>query len=131
VQRPSVGPLQSPWETMREPGLAAFPDAPGLPKDSKASLSFVDDTNEKDADHSLSIEGYRVTLELIDQVKAGSWNPDNHGADRQTRDALAARGYWQAFQLVRAAVGEIIGGGEAGALVRKAHRDWYGELFQP
>ena len=131
AQAPIVGRLQSLWETMREPVIAAFPEAPGLPKGTKAYLSFVDDIYQNDAYHSLSIEGYRVTPELIDQVRAGNRDPDNHDADRQSRDALAARGYWQAFRLVRAAVSEIIGGGEAGALVRKAHRDWYRELFQP
>ena len=59
------------------------------------------------------------------------WEPDNHDADRQSRDALAARGYWQAFQLVRETVRKVIAGGNPGALVRTAHRDWYGELFQP
>ena len=131
AQAPIVGRLQSLWEAMREPVIAAFPEAPGLPKDTKAYLSFVDDIYRNDAYHSLSIEGYRVTPELIDRVRAGNWDPDNHDADRHSRDALAARGYWQAFQLVRAAVSEIIGGGEAGGLVRKAHRDWYRELFQP
>ena len=86
------------------PLIAAFPEAPGLPKDTKAYLSFVDDIYRNDAYHSLSIEGYRVTPELIDRVRAGNWDPDNHDADRQSRDALAARGYWQAFQLVRATV---------------------------
>ena len=94
-------------------------------------MSFVDDIYRNDAYHSLSIEGYRVTPDLIDRVRAGNWDPDNHDGDRQSRDALAARGYWQAFRLVRAAVSEIVGGGEAGALVREAHRDWYRELFQP
>ncbi len=131
AQAPIVGRLQSLWDTMREPVIAVFPEAPGLPKDTKAYLSFVDDIYQNDAYHSLSIEGYRVTLELIARVCAGNWDPDNHDTDRQCRDALAARGYWQAFQLVRATVSEVIGGGEAGALVRKAHRDWYRELFQP
>ena len=131
AQAPIVGRLQSLWEAMREPVLAVFPGAPGLPKDTKAYLSFVDDIYQNDAYHSLSIEGYRVTPELFEQVRAGGWDPDNHDADRQSRDALAARGCWQAFQLVRTAVGEIIGGAMPGALVRKAHRDWYGELFQP
>ncbi len=131
ARAPIVGRLQSLWETMREPVIAAFPEAPGLPEDTGAYLSFVDDIYRHDACHSLSIEGYRVTPELIDRVRAGSWNPDNHDPDRRSSDALAARGYWQAFRLVRAGVGEIIGGGEAGALVRKVHRDWYRELFQP
>ena len=111
--------------------IAAFPEAPGLPDDPAAYLSFIDKIYRNDAYHSLSIEGYRVTPDLIDRARAGNWDPDNLEAGRQSRDALAARGYWQAFRLVRAAVSEIIGGGEAGALVRKAHRDWYRELFQP
>jgi hypothetical protein len=46
-------------------------------------------------------------------------------------DALAARGYWQAFQAVKAAVMEILAGANPGALARTAHREWYRELFQP
>ncbi len=130
-QAPIVGRLLSLWEAMREPVIAAFPEAPGLPKDTQAYLSFVDGIYQNDAYHSLSIEGYRVTPELIDRVRTGNWDPDGHDADRQSRDVLAARGYWQAFRLVRATVSEIIGGGEAGALFREAHRDWYRELFQP
>ena len=30
-----------------------------------------------DAYHSLSIEGYRVTQELIEQVQAGDWDPEH------------------------------------------------------
>jgi len=131
AQVPIVRRLQSLWETMREPVIAAFPEAPGLPGDTDAYLSIVDDTFRNDAYHSLSIEGYRVTPELIDRVRTGNWRLNNHGVDRQDRDALAARGYWQAFRLVRATVSEIIGGDQAGALVRKVHRDWYRELFQP
>jgi Fic/DOC family len=77
------------------------------------------------------IEGYTVSAELIERVRAGNWNPDHHDADRQNRDALAARGYWQAFQSVKGNVAEIIGGGNPGSLVRKSHREWYRELFQP
>ena len=131
VQAPIAGRLQSLWESMREPVIATFPEAPGLPRDTEAYLSFIDDMYRSDAYHSLSIEGYRVTPWLIDRVSAGDWNPDDQDADRQSRDALAARGYWQAFRLVRAAISAIIDGGEAGALVRMAHRDWYRELFQP
>ena len=36
AQAPIVGRLQSLWEAMREPVIAAFPEAPGLPKDTKA-----------------------------------------------------------------------------------------------
>ena len=99
AQAPIVGRLQSLWETMREPVIAAFPEAPGLPDDPEAHLTFVDEIYRNDAYHSLSIEGYRVTPELIERVRAGNWDPDNLVTDRQSRDALAARGYWQAFRL--------------------------------
>jgi len=110
----------------------AYPEwQAGLPRDTDAYMRFVEDIYQSDAYHSLSIEGYSVSAELIDRVRAGNWDPDHHDADRQSRDALAARGYWQAFQVVKANVGEIIGGANPGLLVRNTHREWYRELFQP
>jgi hypothetical protein len=128
---PIVGRLQSFWSQHREEVIAAFPKAPGLPEDTTAYLKFVDDIYKIDAYHSLSIEGYRVTPELIDRVRAGAWNPGANEADRKNRDALAARGYWQAFQSVKKAIAQIIAGADGAKLVRSAHRDWYRETFQP
>lgn len=131
AQEPIARRLQSLWETFRGAVIAAFPKAPDLPRDPKAYLSFVDGIYLNDAYHSLSIEGYHVTPELIERVRSGNWDPDVNEADRQSRDALAARGYWQAFQLVRETVGEVIGDANPGVVVRDGHRDWYRELFQP
>lgn len=128
---PIVGRIQALWASLREAATDGFPSAPGLPKDKEAYLRFVEEIYQSDAYHSLSIEGYRVTPELIERVRAGGWNPDVDEADRKSRDALAARGYWQAFQKVKEAVTKIIGGSEPGALVRAAHRDWYRGLFAP
>ncbi len=128
---PLVGRMQAMWESMRGKVLEVCPRTLGLPRDRDAYLKSVDDIYRSDAYHSLSIEGYTVSPELIERVRAGNWDPDNHDADRQSRDALAARGYWQAFQVVKANVGEIIAGANPGSLVRAAHRDWYRELFQP
>jgi Fic/DOC family protein len=128
---PIVGRMQAMWDSMRGKVLKVFPKAPGLPKDRDAYLRFVDDIYRNDAYHSLSIEGYTVTPELIERVRAGNWDPDKHDADRQSRDALAARGYWQAFQVVKSDVASIIAEANSGQLVRKTHRDWYRELFQP
>ena len=111
--------------------MPQFPTAPGLPKDTEAYLAFVDDLYRSDAYHSLSIEGYRVDVALIERVRAGDWDPDHRDGDRQSRDALAARGYWQTFQLVRETVRAVIGGDDPGARARAAHQDWYRELFQP
>ena len=119
------------WEGMRDGVLDVFPPPPGLPQDREQYLQFVDDLYRSDAHHSLSIEGYTVSAELIDRVRAGNWHPGNQEADRQDRDALAARGYWQAFQSVKQSVAGIIGGANPGGVVRTSHREWYRELFQP
>ena len=128
---PIVGRLEMMWEATRDSVIKNFPKAPRLPKDSGAYLRNVDEIYQSDAYHSLSIEGYSVTPEIIDRVRQGNWNPDNIEADRKSRDALAARGYWQAFQVVRESVSKVLAGGNPGALARAEHKEWYGELFQP
>ena len=128
---PIVRRMQTLWESFRTPVIGVFPKAPGLPKNKKSYLTFVEGIYRDDAYHSLSIEGYHVTPELIARVQAGNWNPAENEEDRKNRDALAARGYWLAFQKVKEAIEKIIGGEDAGKLVRAAHRDWYRELFQP
>ena len=131
VAAPIVGRIQVMWESMRGVAMRAFPSPPGPPEDRQAYLHFVDEIYKSDAYHSLSIEGYRVTPALIERVRAGNWNPEMNEADRQSRDALAARGYWQAFQQVKRSVEEVLGGANPGTVARSAHRDWYRELFQP
>jgi membrane carboxypeptidase/penicillin-binding protein len=84
-----------------------------------------------DAYNSLSIEGYRVSPELIEPVRSGDGNPDSDEDDRQCRDALAARGYWQAHQKVKETVTRIIAGEHPGAANDADHSDWYQALFVP
>ena len=127
---PIVTRLQALWEATRSTVLEVFPEAPLRPE-KDTYLKSIDEIYTRDAYNSLSIEGYSVSRELIERVQSGDWNPDNIEADRQQRDALAARGYWQAFQNVKANVAQVIDGANAGALVRASHRDWYRELFQP
>lgn len=128
---PIEGRLRMLWESTRESVTANFPKPPGLPKNKSTYLQDVDEIYKSDAYHSLSIEGYSVTPELIERVRRGNWNPERDEKDRGNRDALAARGYWQAFQLVKHAVDEVIRGANAGAIARAAHQDWYRALFQP
>ena len=128
---PIVGRMQAMWKSMRDVVAQSFPKAPGLPGDRGAYLEFVDDIYKSDAYHSLSIEGYSVTPALIERVQQRDWHPDNDDGDRKNRDALAARGYWQAFQKVKEAVADIIAGASPGARARASHMDWYRELFQP
>ena len=131
AKSPIVVRLRAMWESMRGAVLETFPESPGLPQDRKKYLDFVEEIYKSDAYHSLSIEGYSVTPALIERVQRGDWDPDHHEDDRKNRNALAARGYWQAFQSVKASVEKIIAGANPGTLVRTAHREWYRELFQP
>ena len=128
---PAVNRLRMSWATMRHAVLqAGFPPPPGLPRDVDAYLHRVEDGYVTDAYHSLSIEGYRVSAELIERVRSGHWNPDSE-ADRSHRDALAARGYWLAFQKVRDTVRRIAQGANAGEATQTDHGAWYRELFGP
>jgi fido (protein-threonine AMPylation protein) len=131
AKSPIVTRMRAMWESMRGSVVEIFPKAPGLPNDREKYLGFVEDIYKNDAYHSLSIEGYSVTPALIERVQRGDWNPEGHESDRKDRDALAARGYFQAFQSVKASIEKIIAGENPGALVRVAHKDWYREMFQP
>ena len=131
---PLTARLESLWERAREPILTALPQAPGAPTDDSGRAGYLEDTDSaygEDAYHSLSIEGYRVTPELIERVQSGTWDPEGDADDRQQRNALAARGYWQAYQAVRGAVEEILRGEDAAGLFREAHRNWYFQMFEP
>ena len=88
------------WSEMREPAISCFPPAPSSPVDIEAYLKSVEDTYSFDAYHSLSIEGYQVSEELIERVRSGRWAPADDD-DQNYRNAMAAKGYWQAFQEVK------------------------------
>ncbi|HBR93209.1 MAG TPA: cell filamentation protein Fic [Opitutae bacterium] len=126
---PSVNRIRILWESMRESVIDSFPAPSGLVVDAKAYLKQIEEVYVTDAYHSLSIEGYRVSPELIERVRQGSWNPDLHDTDKQHRDALAARGYWQAFQAVQQSIGRVLQGELAGVVADEDHATWYRQLF--
>ncbi|MAT94119.1 MAG: cell filamentation protein Fic [Halioglobus sp.] len=128
---PYVSRIRILWSQMREEVIKDFPAAPGIATDKAAYLKEIDDLYTSDAYHSLSIEGYRVSTDLIERVKSGTWNPDNDEGDRDHRDAMAARGYWQAFQAVKASIEKILDGENPGTIVRQDHAIWYRELWAP
>jgi hypothetical protein len=130
-QSPYVNRIRLMWQQMRESVLKQFPVSPGRFSDVVAYLKTADDIYVTDAYHSLSIEGYRVSPELIERVQSGEWDPDENKDDREHRDALAARGYWQAYQAVRQSVGKVLKGKNPGAVGNDDHRDWYREMFGP
>ena len=81
--------------------------------------------------HSLSIEGYRVTDALIAKVASGAWRPEVDAADADTRNAMAAHGYWRAFQSVSDSIRRVLTGASAGDVAWRDHGTWFRALFAP
>jgi hypothetical protein len=126
---PYVSRIRLMWQVMREPILELFPKPLGLPKKMEPYINNVMDSYVMDAYHSLSIEGYRVSPELIERVRSGKWNPDEDPNDKTHRDAMAAKGYWDAFQTVQGSLKRILKGENPGLVVDDDHSDWYRKLF--
>jgi hypothetical protein len=132
LESPHVLRMQLVWQHMRDIVVRAMPDDPGLPPSPDAIdayLADVEATYQTDAYHSLSIEGYRVTAELIERVARGDWSPITDPHDATARDAWAALGYYRAFQAVTTALGRILGGEPAATVVAEDHGRWYRQLF--
>lgn len=128
---PYVNRIKLLWHEMREVVIKVFPKAPGIPSDTKAYIQKVEEIYLTDAYHSLSIEKYNVTPELIERVRIGAWNFQENEEDRKQRDAMAARGYWQAFQRVEQSIERILQGENPGKVADTDFGGWYRELFAP
>lgn len=128
---PYVLRITSMWQKWRDQVLSTFPAAPGLPDNPVKYLAAVQERYASDAYNSLSIEGYQVTDELIERVAKGGWSPETDPNDQKDRDALAARGYFEAFQATKDSITRIIAGANAGAVGRTDHHRWFAALFSP
>ncbi len=128
---PHINRLRMMWARMREDVAKHFPPSPGLVKNTTSYLKRIEGVYANDAYNSLSIEGYRVSAELIERVRSGQWNPDSVIDDRNQRDAPAARGYWQSFQSVKGSIAKVLRKENAGSVAERDHAAWYRELFGP
>jgi hypothetical protein len=127
---PYVGRLKALWKHMRPDIDGIFPPAPGTPP-ADAYLSRVAEIYTHDAYHSLSIEGYQVTPDLIARIAAGEWNPETAGADSGLVNAMAAKGYHETFQAVMTSLREILGGQPSSTVINRDLAGWYRALFSP
>ena len=120
------------WVEMRDEIIKVFPKPKFINgMDKVAFLKNIDEIYITDAYHSLSIEKYKVTPELIERVKSGKWSLGDNEEDKKHRDAMAARGYWLAFNSVKSSIEKIIDGADLGKVLSEEHTDWYRELFSP
>src|SRR3984893_8838468 len=128
---PYAGRIRLIWQQMRGAVIDGFPSAPGPPNDTGAYMKRVAEVYVTDAYHSLSIEGYRISPALIERVRSGTWNPEADERDREHRNALAARGYWLAYQAVEKSLGRVLAGENPGTVADEDHGAWYREMFAP
>ncbi len=126
---PCVNRIRLMWENMRSSIMPCFSNTPKLASDTY--LASMDAIYSTDAYHSLSIEGYHVTEGLIERVQSGKWSPSQDNTDTDTRSALAARGYWQAYQQVRDSISRVLTGNNPGYIAKADHNFWYRDMFSP
>jgi hypothetical protein len=131
VQSPYVLRMRLMWDAMREDVISYFPPEPGVPTDINKFMIAVEESYQTDAYHSLSIEGYRVTAELIEKVASGDWSPDQNASDADAKNALSAHGYWLAHNEVKRTIREILAGKNPGVAFSDDHGSWYRQLFSP
>jgi hypothetical protein len=130
VISPYAGRIQAMFRVMREPVLETFKDVrPAANQKAEDCISQIDDVYVNDAYNSLSIEGYRVSSDLVRRIRDGNWNPEGDPRDRQQRDAMAAKGYLEAFTLVKESVQTVLSGTEAAEVAGSQYQGWYRALF--
>ena len=121
--------IKAKWEKWREI-VINIPHIESKSIDSSILEKEIEEKYTEDAYHSLSIEGYKVTRELINNVAGGNWNPDKNYGDGDTRNALAAKGYFNAFEMVVKNIIQVIDDQvDVAEMIRKEHHEWYSELF--
>jgi len=100
-----------------------------VPEQIESMLELV---KQEDMYHSLSIEGYKITDELIKNVIECNWNPDLDDKDRKTKDALAAKGYADAFNEIKSDLkNEVLSHKYENKFVEKLYPKWFIKLFGP
>jgi len=123
--------IESMWADFREDIISIFQK----PKQKIARLDKIFERIEglykEDAYHSLSIEGYQVNAALIEKVHNNEWNPNHSTHDMEERNALAARGYFEAFNAVKSSIADMQETGKYGQVVESALQKWYQSLFAP
>jgi hypothetical protein len=131
LQTPYAGRIEAMWGRMREEVLAVFPPPPKVLPDPTRYLQRVNEIYTQDAYHSLSIEGYQVTAELIQKIADGAWNPEADPTDQAQVNAMAAKGYYEAFQQVLKSLDLILQGESPGKVFARDLQSWYRALFSP
>jgi len=132
---PSATRVQMMWQQMRQSIIDRFVEHPPefdfFSKPLDKTLAMINELYVSDAYNSLSIEGYKVTSDLIERVSTGDWTPETIEKDNKVKDALAARGYYDAFNNVIDSVTEAYNNEDLNYLIDVGITQWYTSLFSP
>jgi hypothetical protein len=129
VKSPYINRVQIMWQSMRETVIDVFPNPPNESIAVNNYLKQIEDLYTTDADHSLSIEKFSVNRALIERMRSGQWDALSNKSDVDYLNAIAARGYWQAFNEVKKSIIKILDGDCSGQVVSEDHGNWYRALY--
>lgn len=68
---------------------------------------------------------------MINKIATGEWGPETNARDLDQINAMAARGYFNAFQVVIKSVSKVIKNDHSGKIFEDDLQTWYRELFSP
>ena len=108
--------------------LEHFPSSAGK-GDAQTYLDKAHHLYQYDAYHSLSIEGFQVTPELVARIAAG--NDSDDPLLKEENNRLAAKGYSMAHEAVLQSIGKIFNGKSPGKTVEADLPYWHSELHKP
>ncbi|MBK8662212.1 MAG: hypothetical protein IPN18_10565 [Ignavibacteriales bacterium] len=61
----------------------------------------------------------------------GQWDPVGNKQDKSHIDAMAARGYYLAFESVKKSIKKVFAGQNPGRTADEDHGEWYRQMFAP
>nr|MCH9741428.1 Fic family protein [Campylobacterota bacterium] len=124
--------LKSMWQKYRVVIIGMLKEKALAKQSTENIMAEMDEKYQADAYHSLSIEGYKVTLNLINKVANGNWSPEANSEDEQIKNALAAKGYYLAFEAVKKSIVQSVEQKrDISSRLSTEHHKWYQELFTP
>jgi hypothetical protein len=125
-----AGRIEAMWKKMRQTVIEMFPEPHEVsPSKQERVIKVILDRYKHDAYHSLSIEGYEVTEELIQKIAENKWSPEADPKDQEQINVMAAKGYFEAFKKVIESVKNVIEGENPGKVFEEDLQDWYRALF--
>jgi Fic family protein len=119
------------WQKTRTDIIKLFPKPAQTEKERKYLLETVDSIYVQDAYNSLSIEGYQVSEELIEKIATGNWQPEKNEDDFQHKNAMVAKGYYEAFKAVKNTINKMVKPDSPINILHAEFPNWYLALFSP